>query len=339
MKVSDIMTTDVVSVGPEASTRAVAQLLSQRGISAVPVLDAAGAAIGMVSEGDLIARNDGDRRARRDWWLMLLADGEDLNPEFLASLREPVTAVREVMSSPVVTVGEEAELADIARLLVTHRIKRVPVVRDGRVIGIVSRADLVRAIATQATTDAAVPKQGGLFANALTGIEDRFRRRHVHEHVRGAVAQPLPAAADETQFNVGDFRALVADFEREKAEHKRADQNSLGARRRHRVAELIDQHISDPHWRQLVHQAHDAALRGEREFMLLRFPSGLCSDGGRAINSEQTGWPRTLRGEASEIYWRWEQDLKPQGFPITARVLDFPGGMPGDVGLFLDWAA
>jgi hypothetical protein len=59
------------------------------------------------------------------------------------------------------------------------------------------------------------------------------------------------------------------------------------------------------------------------------------SDGGRAVNAPRADWPKTLRGEAAEIYLRREHDLKPHGFGIAARVLDFPGGMPGDIGLFL----
>jgi hypothetical protein len=72
--------------------------------------------------------------------------------------------------------------------------------------------------------------------------------------------------------------------------------------------------------------------------MLLRFPAPLCSDGGRSINSNRPEWPETLRGEAAELYLRWEHDLRPHGFRLAARVLDFPDGMPGDIGLFLNWA-
>src|SRR5215469_3913724 len=95
----------------------------------------------------MIGRDDNDRKARRDWWLTLLAEGEELNPEFLASLRTPVTHARDVMTSPVITVGEDEDIRGIARLLIEHHIKRVPVLRDGRIVGIVSRADLVRALA------------------------------------------------------------------------------------------------------------------------------------------------------------------------------------------------
>lgn len=103
----------------------------------------------MVSEGDLIGRNDAERMARRDWWLSLLAEGETLHPDFLATLRQVEPTARELMSAPVVEVSEATEAVDIARLIAAHRIKRVPVVRDGRLVGIVSRADLLRAFAAE----------------------------------------------------------------------------------------------------------------------------------------------------------------------------------------------
>jgi len=87
----------------------------------------------------------------------------------------------------------------------------------------------------------------------------------------------------------------------------------------------------------MLHEAREAAQRGLKESLLLRFPSQLCTDGGRAINAAESGWPATLRGEAAEIYQRWEQDLKPRNFRLAARVLEFPNGMPGDIGLFLIW--
>jgi CBS domain-containing protein len=149
MKARDVMTAEVVSVSPETSTDKVAELLLKKGISAVPVVDDGGALIGMVSEGDLIGRDEAEREARRDWWLTLLAEGEMLNRNFLASLRRPERAARDVMSAPVITTGEDADISEIARLLTTYRIKRVPVVRDGRIVGIVSRADLVRALARE----------------------------------------------------------------------------------------------------------------------------------------------------------------------------------------------
>src|SRR5271166_4617616 len=147
MNARDVMTKEVVSVSPETPTRQIAKLLLDKGISAVPVVDAAGAPIGMVSEGDLIGRTGADRDARRDWWLSLLAEGENLSPEFLGQLRTKERIARDVMATPIVSIGEDAEISDIARLLAAHRIKRVPVVRDGHMVGIVSRADLLRTLA------------------------------------------------------------------------------------------------------------------------------------------------------------------------------------------------
>ena len=147
----------------------------------------------------------------------------------------------------------------------------------------------------------------------------------------------LPPQVDHGSITVWDFRSLVVDHKHEDAEHQSEPRREEIERRRGRVAELIDGHVSDAGWRGLLHQARQTAEHGEKEFMLLRFPSELCSDGGRAINIAAPDWPDTLRGEAAEMHRRWQRDLKPRGFPLAARVLEFPGGMPGDIGLFLVW--
>jgi CBS domain-containing protein len=109
----------------------------------------------LVSEGDLIGRNEAEREARRDWWLTFLAEGEMLNRDFLASLRRPEREARDVTSAPVITTGEHSDISEIARLLTTYRIKQVPVVRDGRIVGIVGPADLVPALAREQPEPAA----------------------------------------------------------------------------------------------------------------------------------------------------------------------------------------
>jgi CBS domain-containing protein len=144
MNARDVMTRDVVSVKSDTPMRKIAALLVEKRISRVPVIDGSSAPIGMVSEGDLIGRSEAEREARQDWWLTTLAEGEAVNPEFLASLNYP--SARDLMSAPVISIAEETSLGEIAELLTTHRIKRVPVVCDGRLVGIVSRADLVRAL-------------------------------------------------------------------------------------------------------------------------------------------------------------------------------------------------
>jgi hypothetical protein len=80
-----------------------------------------------------------------------------------------------------------------------------------------------------------------------------------------------------------------------------------------------------------------AAERGEREVLALRFPSSYCTDGGRAINSFEPDWPRTLTGFAKKAHDFYEKELAPLGYKSRAQIMDFPGGMPGDVGIFLRW--
>ena len=148
MNARNVMSKPVVSVHPNTPLREIARLLLHKGISAVPVIDEKGAPIGMVSEGDLIRPDRAAREAWRQSWLEIFAEGEPLAPEFLAWLQSQNHTARAVMTTPVITVGEDTELGEIARVLVTHRIKRVPVVRDGRVTGIVARDDLLRSLAS-----------------------------------------------------------------------------------------------------------------------------------------------------------------------------------------------
>ena len=147
MNARDVMNKPVVTVHPDTPTREIARLLLDKHISAVPVVNDDGAAVGIVSEGDLI-RPERAALAARQSWLEILAEGEPIAPELVAWLHSQHQTARAVMSAPAITVGEDTELGEIARVLVTHRIKRVPVVRDGRVTGIIARGDLLRAMAS-----------------------------------------------------------------------------------------------------------------------------------------------------------------------------------------------
>jgi CBS domain-containing protein len=159
MRAMDVMTTNVITVGPNTSVQEVATLLSERGISGVPVVDAEDRVVGIVSEGDLLHRIETgtERRVerRRSWWLDRIGSDEDLARDYVKSHGR---TVKDVMTREVISVTDTTELADIATLLETKSIKRVPVIRDGKLVGIVSRANLVRALAaagTHLTTDAA----------------------------------------------------------------------------------------------------------------------------------------------------------------------------------------
>jgi CBS domain-containing protein len=147
MNAAQVMTRQPITAGPTMSVREIAKLLLEHRISAAPVVDASGALLGIVSEGDLVGRRDIDRDERASWWLEMLAEGEDIAPELLAYVRSGGRSVRDLMTRKVVTVEEETSLSEVARLLEQHHVKRVPVLRQGRVVGIVSRADLVRTLA------------------------------------------------------------------------------------------------------------------------------------------------------------------------------------------------
>lgn len=143
MRAGDVMTTKVVTVSPETAVRTIAQTLVERGISAVPVVDGAGRLLGIVSEGDLMRRAEAGTERQPSWWLDLLASPEEKARDY--SRAHGLTA-RDVMSREVVTVEEDSPLASVAALLERHRIKRVPVVRDGALVGIVSRANLLHGL-------------------------------------------------------------------------------------------------------------------------------------------------------------------------------------------------
>ena len=143
MQARDVMTTGVTTIHPDATVREAAQLMLERRVSGLPVVDGKERLVGMVSEGDLMRRRELGSAAPRSWWLRFFA--EEAARDYLKTHGE---AVRDVMTSPVVSVRRATPLHEVARLLEEHRIKRVPVVDGGRLVGIVSRADLVRRIAT-----------------------------------------------------------------------------------------------------------------------------------------------------------------------------------------------
>jgi CBS domain-containing protein len=151
MQAQDVMTTKVVSVAPHTPVAEIAKLLLERQISAVPVVGDDRRLLGIVSEGDLI-HELGQDGAPRSWWLDLLASPQ---ARAAAYLKSHGRLARDVMTRSVIAVTPDAPLPQIARLLEARRIKRVPVVQDGQLIGIVSRADLLRAFALQPAAEAA----------------------------------------------------------------------------------------------------------------------------------------------------------------------------------------
>ncbi|MEZ5786338.1 MAG: CBS domain-containing protein [Xanthobacteraceae bacterium] len=143
MKASDIMSTDVVTVGPDANVQQVADLLVKHRISGLPVVDASGRVVGLVSEGDLLRRADAGTGHERSWWLKLLIGSEGLAREYI---HEHSRQVSDVMSREIITASPDTPVSDLAEILEKHRIKRVPIVKDGKLVGIVSRANLLHGL-------------------------------------------------------------------------------------------------------------------------------------------------------------------------------------------------
>ena len=143
MRARDIMTTSVVTVTPETSIQDIARTLLERRNSAMPVVDTAGRVVGIVSEGDLLHRAENQTERHRSWWLELVSSTEDLAGEYVKS--HGLTA-KDVMTWPVITATPDMALAELATLLDRYRIKRVPILKNGALVGVVSRADLLRGL-------------------------------------------------------------------------------------------------------------------------------------------------------------------------------------------------
>jgi CBS-domain-containing membrane protein len=146
MQARDLMASPVVTVGKSATVREVAQILLEKHISAVPVVDSAGKVVGIVTESDLMHRTEAGTERPYSWWLHLLAGGATIAADYVKS---HAVKIEDVMTSDVVTAAPETPLHEIATLLEKHRIKRVPIVnKDGDLVGIVSRANLIQVIAS-----------------------------------------------------------------------------------------------------------------------------------------------------------------------------------------------
>jgi CBS domain-containing protein len=142
MRARDLMTTTVLTVSPETPIADVAALLASRGISAVPVLDAEGKMVGIVTEADLVRRVAGEAARRKvGWFGALFAAGA--RDDAASYARQHGDRAADVMSADVVTVDEDTPAAEIARIMEQRGVKRLPVLRRGRLAGVVSRADLL----------------------------------------------------------------------------------------------------------------------------------------------------------------------------------------------------
>jgi CBS domain-containing protein len=142
MRAKDIMTTDVITVPPDMPVLKIAGLMAERKVSGVPVVSPRDGIVGLISESDLLHRIELGTAGSKVRWADLYARPDELAREFAKSHG---TKAHDIMARPVVSVKDDAELNAVADTLDRHGIKRVPVMRDGKLVGIISRSDLVRA--------------------------------------------------------------------------------------------------------------------------------------------------------------------------------------------------
>jgi CBS domain-containing protein len=300
----ELMTRHFPYVTADADLDYVAQLLSRSDIGVVPVVDDALTPIGIVTRSNL-------ERARAP----ILADLGDIPPFLLRNRTKPAFrpgpfALCDIMTSPAISVSVSAALPDIAKVMDSHQLKRAPVVDGHRLVGFVLRREVMLALAN----GGALPER----AHAVLSIR--------------------PSEDDYCEIATADeFRELVAAHERHLQAERVAQQRARQEMREQRIKDLAGQRLTEGRWRDMLSGARRTAATGLTEHVLIRFPSQLCTDGGRAINAPDSHWPETLRGEPADVFRRWRNELHPRGFKIAAQIVDFPEGLPGDAALILMW--
>ncbi len=154
-----------------------------------------------------------------------------------------------------------------------------------------------------------------------------------------------PSAADlgdESFMKASDLRNYMEEMQLARAEKAGSSLDRAGQARAElikRLSEPVD--VTPERVREITTNLRTklkaAAERGQTELMVMRFPVDLCVDRGRAINNGEKDWPETLTGRPRQAYELWRDNLKAGGFRLSALIVEWPGGLPGDVGLFLKW--
>jgi len=202
MKAADVMVSNVITVGVNASIGEVAAILLNNHISAAPVVDEKGELVGIVSEGDLIRRPEIGTAKRHSWWLELISNKWASATEYIKSHSRKVA---DVMTRDVITAKPDTPLGDIASMLERNRIKRVPIVEGGRLVGLVSRANILQALAS------ATKK-----LSSLTTATDSELRKKVQSRLAAEPWRPTMLTVT-VQDGTVDLWGLVHSVEEKKA--------------------------------------------------------------------------------------------------------------------------
>lgn len=174
MQVQDIMTTRVITASPSTTVLELVRLLLENRISGVPVVDEQERLVGIVGEDELIRQLTDVDSPKRSWWQSLIAPPEDQAERYLRSHGQ---IAADIMSRELMTVVESTTIGEAARLLEESRLRHLPVVREGRLVGIVSRSDLLRMLVTQAPPSAA-PQDDDAIRNAVMAELERAGQAH-----------------------------------------------------------------------------------------------------------------------------------------------------------------
>jgi CBS-domain-containing membrane protein len=199
MKARDVMTRNVVSIGPDATVLQAARLMLKHHISGLPVVDAHGALVGIVSEGDFLRRRETATERRRSRWLEFLMGPGKIASEYTHSHGMKVS---EVMADEVLTVDEDTGLEAVVELMERHRIKRVPVTHNGRMTGIVTRSNLMHAMVAMARGEPAAPKGDAEIRERLLGeikAQEWAPAAMVNVVVRDGIVELWGAVIDDRQ--------------------------------------------------------------------------------------------------------------------------------------------
>ena len=199
MKAKDVMTRRIVSIAPDATVLQAARLMLQHHISGLPVVDASGTLVGILSEGDFLRRRETATERRRSRWLEFLMGPGKIAAEYTHSHGEKVS---EVMTDEARTVDEDTDLEAVVELMERHRIKRVPVMRAGKMTGILTRSNLMHAMVSMARSETAAPKGDADIRERLLSeiqAQDWAPAATVNPVVRNGVVELWGAIMDERQ--------------------------------------------------------------------------------------------------------------------------------------------
>ena len=197
MRVKDVMTPKVISVGVDETVVNAARLMLQQQISGLPVVDKKGELVGIVTEGDFLRRGELGTQRRRPKWLEFLLGPGKLAQEYVHASSKKI---EDVMTPDPRTIGEDESLEAVVDMMERHRIKRIPVTRDGRVVGIISRANLMHALASLAR-DVSPPAGGDstIRDGIMATIAGQDWAPHVNVIVKDGVAELYGVVTDDRE--------------------------------------------------------------------------------------------------------------------------------------------